>query len=488
MTQFSLNESRNLKNDQNEIPEHQVEDIISKPNSEVICFTDSFDSDIDLDSPQISQDIDSKIDISQVNTIGMAEVQKLELVNNLWTPGLNFIWPHENRGSQKRYASESDKKNYPWLAMSNLGGYYCKICRIFGFSSLTTSKNGNYMYENQIVNKLVIEPYTAFGKMFGKLGKFERHQKCAIHKKSSEIYSRLLQLQKDPSISIANAKGIESTRSNLLRLKPGLLEIIKTLLFISQRGLPLRGTGDSGVLDPTTLFKSNEGLFRDLMKLKVDSGCNDFKKYLQLCNGKPKHLSPQIQNEILSIIGDLIVKKIRVDVDKCGFYTCLVDETEDISSTEQLAVSVKYISDDFIPRERFLGFFDCYEEASNFESPDTISLNGQTLATVILNCLKKLKLNPQKMAFFSSDGAPVLSGQDNGVIKHLRDRIPHISHIICNSHNVNNAIGKGLKLPLISRSLTLANSIITFFGYAKRSFILKKFLNSIFLTTYLINI
>ena len=125
-----MNESRNSKIDQNEIPEHQIEDNASKSNSEIICFTDSFDSDIDLNSPQISQDIDSKIDISQVNTIGMTDTQKLELVDNLWTPGLNFIWPHENRGLQKRYASESDKKNYPWLAMSNLGGYYCKTSSV----------------------------------------------------------------------------------------------------------------------------------------------------------------------------------------------------------------------------------------------------------------------------------------------------------------------------------------------------------------------
>ena len=101
MTQFSLNESRNLKIHQNEIPEHQIEDNISKPNSEIICFTDSFDSDIDLNSPQIAQTIDSKIDISQMNTIGMADVQKLELVNNLWTSGLNLIWPHEEKGFVK---------------------------------------------------------------------------------------------------------------------------------------------------------------------------------------------------------------------------------------------------------------------------------------------------------------------------------------------------------------------------------------------------
>ena len=84
------------------------------------------------------------------------------------------------------------------------------------------------------------------------------------------------------------------------------------------------------------------------------------------------------------------------------------------------------------------------------------------------------------MAFFSSDGAPVLSGQDNGVISHLKAKIPSLSHIICNSHNVNNAIGKGLRIPYISASLSLANNIVTFFGYAKRSFILREFLKSNF--------
>ena len=67
------------------------------------------------------------------------------------------------------------------------------------------------------------------------------------------------------------------------------------------------------------------------------------------------YLSLQIQNKIISCIGDNIRQNILSDVSKSPFFSILGNETTDASTTEQLTICVRYLKGLEI-REDFFGF------------------------------------------------------------------------------------------------------------------------------------
>ena len=50
--------------------------------------------------------------------------------------------------------------------------------------------------------------------------------------------------------------------------------------------------------------------------------------------------SPEIQNEILNIASDLVVKDISKAVEEAGKFSIIVDETADVSNMEQVSACV----------------------------------------------------------------------------------------------------------------------------------------------------
>jgi len=67
------------------------------------------------------------------------------------------------------------------------------------------------------------------------------------------------------------------------------------------------------------------------------------------------------------------LKKIVNNINKSKCFSVLADETTDISTKEQLAICVRYISEDNMLQEVFLQFFEIE------------SLTGEALANSILN-------------------------------------------------------------------------------------------------------
>ena len=55
------------------------------------------------------------------------------------------------------------------------------------------------------------------------------------------------------------------------------------------------------------------------------------------------YTSPEIQNTLLHVMGDIVRKHICVDVQKAGTYSILADESKDCSKREQMAIVVRYV-------------------------------------------------------------------------------------------------------------------------------------------------
>ena len=102
--------------------------------------------------------------------------------------------------------------------------------------------------------------------------------------------------------------------------------LAEIILFCGRQELALRGDNESAL-------SLNRGNFRELIDL-VAQHDSQFGRRLAQVSGNATYLSPQIQNEIILAIGDVILDCICSMVNKSGCFALMADETMDASKTE----------------------------------------------------------------------------------------------------------------------------------------------------------
>jgi len=157
------------------------------------------------------------------------------------------------------------------------------------------------------------------------------------------------------------------------KARDNLLLIFQCVRYLARQGLALRGhEQDSGNLD-------------QLLKLSSSSN-SDLKLWL---DRNQSYTSPLIQNEILCLLSNSITRAICKDVTEQAplMFAVIVDGTRDVSGIEQESICIRYVKDDLIPTEVFLGFY----EASK--------TTGESLAAITKDALLRLQLPVQSLAF-----------------------------------------------------------------------------------------
>ena len=107
------------------------------------------------------------------------------------------------------------------------------------------------------------------------------------------------------------------------------------------------------------------------------------------------YTSPNIQNQVIEVLGDHILQKILTKVKQAKYFSLIADEVTDCSNKEQLGVVLRYVdSDNCCIREDLMSFLEC----------DNGNL-GQVLAEMMLTFLRKHDLDPTKLRGQGYDGA-----------------------------------------------------------------------------------
>ena len=112
-------------------------------------------------------------------------------------------------------------------------------------------------------------------------------------------------------------------------------------------------------------------------------------------------------------------------VEKCRYFSVIVDGTQDASGTEQQSICLRYQDDDFCVHEEFVGFFE------------PSSTTGAALAHMISDALCRLGLPISKLRGMAFDGAANMSGKTGGAQAILRERQPAALFVHCGAHCVN---------------------------------------------------
>jgi len=139
-------------------------------------------------------------------------------------------------------------------------------------------------------------------------------------------------------ISIANElksqHAQEVKRNRETKNREYLQFIIENLLFLGKQGLALRGHEESS-------NSKNKGNFLELINFTA-KGKPQFEIYIK----EKIYLSPEIQNELLNLLANNLVRKILPREDEV--YSVIMDETLDMSKIEQIAFCLRYVSEELI--------------------------------------------------------------------------------------------------------------------------------------------
>ena len=212
-----------------------------------------------------------------------------------------------------------------------------------------------------------------------------------------------------------------------------ILDVITTLVV---RGIPLRGNWNS-------LQNREDGNFDYFIewKSRFDS---ILRNHLDSSSRNARYLSPQIQNELISCLGDEIRESVVKQIEKSKFYSVMADETTDESTKTQLSICVRYLADNFEVEEAFLGFVDLHKTDA-----ETISERG---------------LDSSKWRGQGYDGASTVSGHVSGVQARITSKLPKAKFFVhCRSHCLNLAIVASCRKVSEIRNFMDTFKSITFF-------------------------
>ncbi|XP_022171793.1 uncharacterized protein LOC111034753, partial [Myzus persicae] len=239
----------------------------------------------------------------------------------------------------------------------------------------------------------IMKPFVKFYKIHEEA---KKHSQLQCHKDSTasaKMFEDTLTFKKKTvleQIDTGYNRVIENNRKKII-------PIIKTLIYCGTHDIAIRGKC------------SDEGNFIDLLKFRVDSGDTILMNHFETCTTKTKYVSHRIQNEIISICGDVIRNDIISCINDSYVFSLLADETSDISGKEQLSIGIRYFNmQSFEIREEFLGFTEVQD------------LSAEGIANALINITNKYGLSLSQLIGLGFDGCSTMSGRINGVQSIIR--------------------------------------------------------------------
>ena len=115
-----------------------------------------------------------------------------------------------------------------------------------------------------------------------------------------------------------------------------------------------------------------------------------------------RYTSKNIQNELLSVVGDTIRNSIISEVKNAKYYSIIADEVTDVANHEELSLVIRYIHNEEI-REDFVDFIEVER------------ITGRVLGEAIVSWLQGHGISVADMRGQCYDGASNMSGARSGV-------------------------------------------------------------------------
>ncbi len=309
MSDHSASGNRTISSEPDVIATYDQSDIDSDGDSD-------FDLDLSSDvppSPKQSRLEEKEVSIFNIDVADVAErrsvlteTEKYDFYCNHVSPGQDYKFPRVNsRSFRYQYL-----QRYKWLIYSQKkNGGYCLPCVLFSRS--IDCRKGKGKGKGTFVEMA----FTNFKKTYDICDAF-------IERMSSRQESVVVQLRSE-------------LRDTIQKNRQKLHSIVETIVLCGRQNLALRGHHDSGTdVEGVQSASRNHGNFRALLDFRVSAGDTTLGEHLEKAGRNATnatYTSPDIQNQIISILGDQIGEKILRKVRSSACYTVIADEVTDCS-------------------------------------------------------------------------------------------------------------------------------------------------------------
>ena len=354
--------------------------------------------------------------------------------------------PDIPQGKQNRF-SPRWYDEYPHLEYSiERDAVFCFVCSLF--DDTPSKEKADPSWKTAGIRKW--HKMKSVGK--NKQGKLAQHFSSQSHKASLGAYCHFLQKTKHIDIQLDKAKraaqiqeaqDLEYNRKIILIL----LDIAKTL---ARQALPFRGDSNE------------DGNFYQVVLL-LSRHVPNLKRWLSDRRLKPYHvtyLSPQSQNEFITLLEKELRGKVIEEVKHAGMFSVMADTTPDEEHTDRLSVVLRYVNSTGKPTERLL------------DLSKTEDKTGLGQAKDILSTITQCGLNTDSLCFQSYDFAAAMSGEFNGAQKNLSELVGReIPYIPCQAHRCNTVIEHSCNASVIVREMfEILQALYVFFTSSTKRF------------------
>lgn len=168
--------------------------------------------------------------------------------------------------------------------------------------------------------------------------RFAGHEASVCHKDAVLKVVTLPATTKNVGESLSNLHAQEMKENRQCFLK-----LLGNAQFLARQALPFRGHGDG-----------SDSNFIQLFKLR---GQDDPLVFEWLKRKSNKYTSGEVQNEIIKVMALRVLGNIISSFQEALFYTIMVDETADISNREQVVICIRWVTDNFVVNEEFIGLY-----------------------------------------------------------------------------------------------------------------------------------
>jgi len=371
----------------------------------------------------------------------ISDEQRREIYSLDWMAKIGQTFPTKPGGKLRFQRHWIDQ--FSWLVYSTRSdGCFCKHCVAFAVEHVG---KGGHRKAGKLIN-------VQFSDWKHALETFKDHAQKAYHKDAclkADNFQMVLRNKMEAISLRLDSEKKRQVEENREKLK----SIIATLIFCGRQELALRGDIDSG---PVTLNEPthNDGNFRALLRFRATSGDTVLLQHLSKCAANASYCSPDVQNEIISIIGDVITNKLVQKVNSAQCFAVLADEMKDVSGREQLSVCVRYVNEhdsQYSIREDFLSFVDIEK------------LTGEAIANSIESQLTNAGVDLQFLRGQGYDGASAMSGRLNGAQAKIKEKHKQAVYVHCASHSLNLVLNKCCTVQMVRNCFGIVSEICTFF-------------------------
>ncbi|XP_066924627.1 52 kDa repressor of the inhibitor of the protein kinase-like [Clytia hemisphaerica] len=266
-----------------------------------------------------------------------------------------------------------------------------------------------------------------------------------------EDFKNLTVAVTDPSRSIdvtANRLVSALVQRNREMIRP----IIATLICLGKCNLAIRGHRDDSKYYLGENTSNSCGNFLSILKLVLQFAPPALKELVMKCPKNATYKSKTIQNQIIDVIKSYIQGKIVEKIKIKRVFSVLADEATDVSNKEQMALVLRYLSQNNVIKEEFVNFIHCKNGTT-----------GQALSEIILDEVKALGLDFENVRGQGYDGAGAMAGSEKGVASRIL-RIHRLAvYIHCFAHRLNLSIMKVSNITLVRDVFDHTRVIADFF-------------------------